>query len=624
MRIEYLKIKHFKFIKELEIDNIENALILVGQNNIGKSTILDALRAVSLDYIIKPQDFTEEGANIEIDILLRIFEEDFGRLQKQGLISKFRKQSVWKKEFLAKFPSFKQDLGADADGGILSFKFIANKNGKFRWEDTGNKNNQWIPQILPKIYYIDAERNLTVFEQDMLFLQENNEIKNMRGNCCLFNTAKTCNHCFSCIGLINKKNAAELTALETAKLLEYKIYQMNLDGFEEKVNRIYRNNGGQDRIRYSMNNDMEHMLSVRTEICMESDNVIRPIERMGRGMRSIYMMSLLEANINDPNARPCIIMVEEPEIFLHPTLQKKSGDILYRLSKKHQVIFSTHSPNLLPNFNSRQIKQMVSDESGNVIVRKNTDISAILSDLGYTANDLMNVNFVFIVEGKQDKSRLPMLLRKYYSEMYDENGKLSRIAIITTNSCTNIRTYANLKYMNQVYIRDQFLMIRDGDGKNAEKLKRQLCNYYEEQNRTDVDHLPRVTPKNVLVLKYYSFENYFLNPEIMAKVGVIKKNEDFYRIFLTKWKEYLYKLKSGRRLTEVMGKDFETIEDVRDNMENIKRYLRGHNIFDIFYGRFRNRENEILGKYIDIAPKEEFEDILSSINRFIFFDSKKL
>ena len=53
-----------------------------------------------------------------------------------------------------------------------------------------------------------------------------------------------------------------------------------------------------------------------------------------------------------------------------------------------------------------------------------TDVSAILEDHGYTANDLMNVNFVFIVEGKQDKSRLPLLIRKYYSETYDENGKI--------------------------------------------------------------------------------------------------------------------------------------------------------------------------------------------------------
>ena len=43
-------------------------------------------------------------------------------------------------------------------------------------------------------------------------------------------------------------------------------------------------------------------------------------------------------------------------------------------------------------------------------------IDDILNDLGYSANDFLNVDFVFIVEGKQDKNRLPLLLEKYYSE----------------------------------------------------------------------------------------------------------------------------------------------------------------------------------------------------------------
>ena len=83
-------------------------------------------------------------------------------------------------------------------------------------------------------------------------------------------------------------------------------------------------------------------------------------------------------------------------------------------------MFSTHSPNLLSNFNSRQIRQVFLNDDGLSEVREKTDISAVLDDLGYSANDLMNVNFVFIVEGKQDKSRLPLLIRKYYSETYDE------------------------------------------------------------------------------------------------------------------------------------------------------------------------------------------------------------
>lgn len=470
---------------------------------------------------------------------------------------------------------------------------------------------------------MDAERNLGQFQKDMLLLQEDEQLKKIRDNCCLFNQAKMCNHCFSCIGLLNQKTPQELTAFETMRLLDYKLYRLNLDEFATKVNEHFRRNGGQDQILYSMNRNTDGMLTVTTELYQPSGQITRPVERMGKGMRSIYMLSLLETYTEDEARSPSIIMIEDPEIFLHPTLQKTSGDILYRLSKKHQVIFSTHSPNLLPNFNTRQIRQMVLDENGYPEARSKTDISVILDNLGYTANDLMNVNFVFIVEGKQDKSRLPLLLRRFYSEMYDENGRLSRVAIITTNSCTNIKTYANLKYMNQIYIKDQFLMIRDGDGKDPDQLKRQLCRYYEEQGARDADRLPRVTPKNVLILHYYSFENYFLNPEIMYQLGVIPSVEAFYEIFLEKWKEYLYKIKSGKHLQAVIGRNIETVEDVKEHMEEIRIYMRGHNLYDIYYGRYREQENELLTRYVELAPREEFADILDSIDRFIYFESRK-
>ena len=445
----------------------------------------------------------------------------------------------------------------------------------------------------------------------------------MRSGCCMFDMAKECNHCFSCIGLIHKKKTEELNAFEAAKLLEYKLYNLSLDAFSRRVNENFRRNGGRDEIVYSMNLDIEQTLAVTAEVRQAGYQEKRPAGSMGKGMRSIYMLSLLEAYEEEGMQNADIIMVEDPEIFLHPKLQKVSGDILYRLSRKNQVMFSTHSPNLLSNFNTRQIRQIILNDEGLSKVREKTDISAVLDDLGYSANDLMNVNFVFIVEGKQDKSRLPLLIRKYYSETYDSEGKLSRIAIITTNSCTNIKTYANLKYMNQIYIRDNFLMIRDGDGKDSGELKSQLCKYYARRNEEDVDRLPRVTEKNVLILKYYSFENYFLDPKVMARIGIIESEEQFYEIFLEKWKEYLHRLRSGQKLLEVLGRDFETAEDVKAHMEEIRIYLRGHNLYDIYYGRYKEQEQEILSRYIDQAPREDFADILDSIDRFIYFESRK-
>jgi len=616
MKITDLHIQNFKSIHDMHIQNIENALILVGQNNTGKTTVLDAIRAAGGDYRITLDDFGEDGANIEITVSLKFEEEDLDLLRKKGVISKYRRKETWLQDFQKKLPSFSEN--------VLTFTMVANRNGQIRYQDGIKKHNPYIQEVFPKIYCVDTERSLEQLQSDLFLLQEDEILQRLRSGCCMFNQAKKCNHCFSCIGLIQQKRPEELDVLETSKLLDYKLYQLNLDEFARKVNKNFRKNGGKEEILYSMNRDVEKMLSVTTEIYEPAQNLTRPIERMGKGMRCIYLFSLLEAYTEIEENLPSIIMIEDPEIFLHPRLQKVAGEILYRLSRKNQVIFSTHSPHLLPNFNSRQIRQVILDKEGCSNIRKKTDISAILDDLGYTAGDLMNVNFVFIVEGKQDKSRLPLLLQKYYSETYDKEGRLSRIAIITTNSCTNIKTYANLKYMNQIYLRDQFLMVRDGDGKDPALLGRQLCRYYEERNLEDMDKLPRVRPENVLILRYYSFENYFLNPKIMSELGVIPSEEAFYEILLEKWKEYLHRISSGRHLAEVLGRGLETVEDVKAHMEEIKTYLRGHNLFDIFYGRYKEQETELLKRYIELAPREDFKDILEALEKFPYFESRRV
>jgi len=566
-------------------------------------------------YEIREEDFNEKRQAIRIDAGFCIEEEDLKLFHRRGLVSQYRRFDVWRRVFGERLPSFKD--------GELSFTFHVNLDGRVRYEDPYRKNNPYIPMVLPHIYRITADRELRQLQNDLLMFQEDEELSRLRSGRCIFEASKKCNHCFQCIGLINKKKPEELTAFETARLLEYKIYQLNLSGFSRKVNENFFKNGGYEEIRYTLNCDTDQMFSVEVTAHNRQRGSVKPVGLMGKGMRSIYMLSLLETYISEQSRIPSIIVVEDPEIFLHPQLQKTCSEILYRLSKKNQVIFKTHSPDLLFNFSIRQIRQVVLDEERYSVIREKADLGQILDDLGYGANDLLNVSFVFIVEGKQDKSRLPLLLEKYYSEIYDDKGNLTRISIITTNSCTNIKTYANLKYMNQVYLRDQFLMIRDGDGKDPEELASQLCRYYDERSLEDADRLPKVTRRNVLILKYYSFENYFFNPTIMAKLGIVKSEDAFYDTLFDKWREYLYRIRSGQQLMEIMGRDFTSPEDMKAHMEEILTYMRGHNLYDLFYGPFRDREQEILKEYIDMAPREEFKDILDAIDRFVYFDSRK-
>ena len=615
MQILQIRIRNYKGIVDMEITDVENALILVGKNNTGKTSILDAIRTAVGEKTVEKSDFNESRQRIEIEITLKITEEDRRFLHQAGRVNRYRRYEVWEKEYYRRLPS--------CQGDVLGFTFIANYDGKCRYADGMKKDNPYIRQVLPKIYVIDSDRELDSFQRDLLLFQDNQVMNQLRADTCIFDVSRSCSRCFQCIGKIHQKKAEELTAAEARKLLEYRLYQSNMGAMVERLNENFQKNGGYEELQYEIGTDVDQMFRVGVTAAGEGRRTLRSAGRMSRGMRSIYMLSLLETYIEGENRIPSIIVVEYPELFLHPQLQKTASEILYRLSKKNQVIFNTHSPQLLMNFTSPQIRQVVLDEAYQPRIRSGAEIGRILDDLGYAAADALNVDFVFIVEGKQDKSRLPLLLEKYYSEVHDKDGNLSRIAIITTNSCTNIRTYANLKYMNQVYLKDQFLMIRDGDGKDANKLTEDLCRYYDEQGRRDVDQLPRVTRRNVKILKYYSFENYFFNPKVMAELGIVKSEVDFYRILWQKWQEYLCRIRSGQAFVKALGRTPESAEDLKENMELFKIHMRGHNLYDIFYGRYKKKEKELLTRYIDLAPREDFADILDAIDRFLYFDSRK-
>lgn len=618
MKITYLHIKNFKSIRDLEIKDIENAMILVGKNNTGKTVVVDAIRAAAGEYTIKEHHFLDLSRKIEIQLCVEFTQEDLEGFHRKGYVSKYKKYDLWEKDFCSKLPSY-QD-------GVLCFTCIINRDGVIKYNDGFKKNNSYIPIVFPKTYHIDQSRNIDAIQSEVLRFYDKASMNDIKENVCMFDRTRKCNRCFECIGVINRKTPEEMTAYEAEKLMEYKLFHTNINAFGEKLNHYFHLNGSMSQdIKFEVNFHPEEMLSIETKVYNKERQIEGSLKTLSEGFKSIYALSMLEAYIDEETTIPCIIMIEDPEIYLHPQLQKVASEILFRLSKKNQVIFTTHSPNMVFNFSSKQIKQVVLDEEYYTIIKEDTEIDQILDDLGYTANDLLNVSFVFIVEGKQDANRLPLLLQKYYSEIFDENGKPQRVSIIQTNSCTNIQTYAQLKYINKLYLKDQFLMIRDSDGKNPRHLVKQLCSYYAQREKEqDVGNLPKVEPKNVLILKYYSFENYFLDPKIMASIGVVKSEEEFYNILFKKYKDYLYKLSSVKRMIRTYNIRINSKEDIKKYLEQIKICVRGHNLYDIFYSKYRNNaEQEILKKYIDAAPPETFADILQAINRFVYFENRR-
>ena len=105
---------------------------------------------------------------------------------------------------------------------------------------------------------------------------------------------------------------------------------------------------------------------------------------------------------------------------------------------------------------------------------------------------------------------------------------------------------------------------------------------------------------------------------------VLKNSFQKNNILYKKYKDYLFRLNSFKRMQKTLNIRIKSKQDIKDNMENIKIYVRGHNLFDIFYGKYHGEdEQRILKKYIDAAPRRTFQDIFDAIDSFVYFENRK-
>ena len=110
MQLVRLRIQNFKSIRDLSITEIESALILVGKNNTGKTSVLDAIRVLGGACQVRPEDFNETGKNIEIEASLAISQEDLKVLHAHGVVGNYKRYEAWERDFFEKLPSYKEGV----------------------------------------------------------------------------------------------------------------------------------------------------------------------------------------------------------------------------------------------------------------------------------------------------------------------------------------------------------------------------------------------------------------------------------------------------------------------------------------------------------------------------------
>ena len=90
------------------------------------------------------------------------------------------------------------------------------------------------------------------------------------------------------------------------------------------------------------------------------------INELSSGEKQLFLRTLAIKMLEPENS---IIMIDEPELSLHPKWQQKIVDVYRKIGKNNQIILATHSPHILGSVEKENIILLEKNENGIVEVK---------------------------------------------------------------------------------------------------------------------------------------------------------------------------------------------------------------------------------------------------------------
>lgn len=410
-RLESLRIKNYKHIGDSYIgfDKLENLNILVGQNNIGKSTLLQSIEMLISEDVtnreLSTDTMLEFGFCPTETEIKNVFREDtsggeiginhftFGAKYINEYIS-FEYQpikAIGKEQItLSNIPGIPQTQ-------ITSYKRIDNFNYL-----ANNYLNNNIRRL--KLIKLSADRNLVP------------EIQNSNRTVSEDGTGAT-NLLRQYLNVANLPN----------EVVENDILNA--------LNQIMKPETHFERIMCQEIETTDGPNS-KWEVQLVNENGKIPISNSGSGLKTILLVLIklfLETrettNYNfEPLLTNTVFIFEELENDLHPAIQRNLFEFLYQWAKENnsQIFLTTHSTVPINMFSGRDNVTLTHIKKENNQIITNSALSFIeneyiLMSLGVRASDILQSNAVIWVEGPSDRIYINKWIELYSKGTLKEN-----------------------------------------------------------------------------------------------------------------------------------------------------------------------------------------------------------
>jgi len=195
------------------------------------------------------------------------------------------------------------------------------------------------------------------------------------------------------------------------------------------------------------------------------DGIETRAEEKGDGMQRALMLAIIQAyadfrKANEEAGKSFIFFIDEAELHLHPTAQRKLKDVLYALSQSNdQVFINTHSSVFVADNEEQQTIFKAEKHAGQTQIEAITNWQKpyiVFELLGGSPSDLLLPRNFLIVEGVSEYELLVRVIERFYFDkpqiqIIKANGDIDQIDR-TINAIEKVFTPLNLSIYKEKLI----------------------------------------------------------------------------------------------------------------------------------------------------------------------------